>query len=462
MLNLMPDPVRRLLRIMGVDRAVGYALIGQGGAMLIQPITLFVIASCLTEQEQGFFYAFGGVIALQAFFDLGLGLATLHFASHEAGHLTWTAGDILTGDPIAKSRLASVLRLSLIWYSVIAVALVATLVPVGWLYFLKREGSGVAWQAAWVWTVLGAAGLLLTVPLVQFLAACGKMVETMRAMAVQRLGMGLAQCLVLIAGGKLLSWPISQTLGVAVIAFWLRYWYPAFRDLLKHAGEGPQVNWWREVWPFQWKVVVSSFAFFMTAQAFTLVLFDKTPAGQAEAGRMGISLQVMSALVSATVIWINARVPTFCHLIARRDWSGLDQVFRRVFVQSVGVATAAAVAVWIVFVLLRAADVELGRRVLPAWPLGLLLANVVVQTMVHALNSYLRAHRREPFVWSFAIMGGAMLIAVTIARSYGAVGMAASLLILNTTICLGGGSLIFVRCRRAWHAEPAILDPLST
>jgi hypothetical protein len=48
-----------------------------------------------------------------------------------------------------------------------------------------------------------------------------------------------------------------------------------------------------------------------------------------------------------------------------------------------------------------------------------------------------------------------MLVAVlTVGHEYGSLGMALSLLVLNTVICLGGGTLIFVRCRRAWHAAP--------
>jgi hypothetical protein len=457
-LNLIPPSIRHLLRTVGINRAVAYALMGQGGAMLIQPITLLLIAKYLSREEQGFFYAFGSIIALQMIFDLGLGMATLQFVSNEAGQLTWTADAILVGDPAAKSRLMSILRLSLIWYSIIAGVLVLTLLPGGWIYFQGMDAGGVAWQAAWVWTVLATAGLLVTVPLVQFLAACGKMTEANRAMAIQRVGMGLAQCLALLAGGHLLSWPVGQTFGLSLMAYWLvRFWGPTFRDLLRQSADGLRVSWWREIWPFQWKVALSGLAFYFTSQTFTLVLFDKTPAGKAEAGRMGASLVVMNVLLSASLTWVGARVPTFGHLVGRRDWVGLDQVFRRVFVQSALVAAAAAAAVWLAFIVLRTAGWELGDRVLPALPLGLLLANAVVQTMVHALNSYLRAHKREPFLWLFVGLGIVMLIAIlTFGRTYGSVGMAASLLTLNTAVCLGGGGLIFARCRRAWHADRAI------
>jgi hypothetical protein len=76
--------------------------------------------------------------------------------------------------------------------------------------------------------------------------------------------------------------------------------------------------------------------------------------------------------------------------------------------------------------------------------------------MVHALSSYLRAHKQDPFLWLTVGFGLAMAAAVfTVGRTYGSVGMAASMLVLNATICLGGGALVFTRCRRTWHVHPA-------
>jgi hypothetical protein len=457
-MSVVPAPVRRFLQAVGVNRAVAYALMGDGTSMLIKPLTLVLIASCLTEQEQGYYFAFGAFVGLQGFFDLGLGMATLQFVSHEAGHLSWGPDGTLGGDPVAKSRLISVMRLSLLWYSVVAAVLAVTLLVWGWVYFAAKDTGGIVWGGAWVWTAVATAAGLITVPLIQFLAACGKMAETSRVLAVQKVGTSLLQCLVLVIGGGLLSWPVAQTLGLTIIAYWLfAFWRPTFRDLLRQPADGPKVDWWREVWPFQWRVAVSGLSFYLTSQVFTLMLFDDTDAGKAEAGRMGASLQVMNVLISASMIWIGARVPTFGHLTARRDWDRLDQVFRRAFVQGTLVAAAAAVGAWSVFILLRFAGYALGGRVLPALPLGLLLANVVVQTMFSALHSYMRAHKRDPFVALTIAFTLAMTVAVfTVGREFGSLGMAAALLLLNTVICLGGGWLVFLRCRRTWHAETTV------
>jgi O-antigen/teichoic acid export membrane protein len=351
-------------------------------------------------------------------------------------------------------------RLLLGWYGIMAVLLVVALLPGGWAWFFARDTGGVAWTVPWAWSVVVSAAALVALPPVQMLSGTGRIAEGARAQAIQKVVASAALCLFLAAGGRLLSWPAAQTLGIVVIGFIL---VVACRrpiiDLVRTTG-GPTVSWWHEVWPFQWKVAVGGLAYYLTSQLFTLVLFDKTEAGKAEAGRMGASLYVMNVLVSGALMWIGARVPQFGQLVARRDWPGLDRVFRRVFIQSTLVAVLAAFATWLVFLILRATGIPPGNRVLSAAAFGLLMGNVVVQTMVQALISYLRAHKREPFLavnllYSAAVVAAAFLIG----RLAGSLGMAAALLILNTTICLGAGGLVFVRCRRAWHSEPAVGAP---
>jgi hypothetical protein len=465
LLNLIPTPLRRLLQMLGIDRAVGYSLLTQGWNLIAQPITLFLTVTFLDQTEQGYFYTFGSIVGLQMFFELGLGTVTLQASSHEAAHLHWLPDGTLGGDAAAKSRLGSLLSLSACWYGIVAAVLFAILLPAGWAFFAAHDDAGIGWRLPWTWTVLVTTAGLLTTPPYMLIAGCGRVADMVRATAVQKVATNCIQWLALAGGAALLSWPAAQTVGFAVLAGWI-FWqsWPAFRDLLRQSADGPRVNWWREVWPFQWRVAVSAPFVYLTSYIFPVVLFARDPElGPVEAGKMGISLAVMNVLISATTAWIGVRMPMFGHLIARREWATLDRVFRRVFVQSTLLAVAGAASGYAILVVLQRYGYRLGTRMLPPWPLALLLANAVVAHMVQALASYLRAHKRDPFYGLFITFGLAMAAAVfTVGRLYGPVGMAGSLLILNTTICLAGGAVLFGRCRRAWHAEPAdVAEPVA-
>ncbi len=461
-MNAIPTPLRRLLHTLGIDRAVAYSLLLQGWNVLTQPITVLLLAEFLSGPERGYLGTFGSLVGLQMFFDLGLGIVTLQCISHEAGHLHWAADGTLAGDPAAKSRLASLLRQSLYWYGAIAAVLVIVLLPAGWFFFAANDDGSIAWRLPWVWTVLVTMAGLVTIPPVMLIAGCGRVADTVRLTGLQRVATNGVQWLALAAGGALLAWPAAQTVGFILLTVWLAgRWGPAFRDLLRQPVDGPRVDWRSEVWPFQWRIAVSAPFGYLTSYLFSLVLFGDTVEDKVLAGRMWMSLTVMNALISATIAWVGTRVPIFGQLIARRDWVALDRLFGKVFITSTLLSVTGAAFGFAVLVILQARGFKLGTSMLPPLPLALLLANAVIQHMVHALAAYLRAHKRDPFYGLFIGFGITMAVAVfTIGRMYGPVGMAASLLLLNTTICLGGGTMVFLHCRRAWHADPVLPEPL--
>ena len=69
--------LKGMLHLCGVDRPVAYVILGRGWSVLAGPITLYMIASFLTRDEQGYYYTFGSILGLQIFFELGLSYVIL-------------------------------------------------------------------------------------------------------------------------------------------------------------------------------------------------------------------------------------------------------------------------------------------------------------------------------------------------------------------------------------------------
>lgn len=454
MVSPIPTPFRRLMRVLGIDRAVAYSLLIQGWTLLSQPVTVLMVVTFLSETERGYFYTFGSMIGVQTFLELGLGIVTLQFMSHEAAHLHWAADGTLAGDATAKARLASILRMSWTWYAIIGTVLFVALFPAGWVFFTTEGEPSVSWRLPWSWTVLVAAASALAVAPSMLMSASGRVADMVQFAGYQRVSTTLAQWLALYAGAALLSWPAAQTVGLLLLGgLIIRRGWPALSDLARQPAAGPRVHWRQEVWPMQWRIALGTPLVYLIAYTFTPVLFarDKIQ-GPIDAGKMGMSLSVMHVLISATIAWVGVRVPTFGHLIARRQWATLDKLFSRLLLISTTLSIAGAAAAFTIIVALQSRGYRLGTGFLPPLPLALLLANAVVQHMVNAMTSYLRAHKRDPYFPLFVAFGILMIVsAFTVGRAFGPVGLAAALLTLNTTICLGGGIFVFTRCRRAWH-----------
>ena len=105
----------------GMDKAIAYS----SGSRIIGGITgvlsVFFISTFLTGVEQGFYYTFGSILALQVFFELGLTGIMTQYVAHEVSHLQLNENSQYEGEEKYKSRLASLVHFCVKWYSVLAI-----------------------------------------------------------------------------------------------------------------------------------------------------------------------------------------------------------------------------------------------------------------------------------------------------------------------------------------------------
>ena len=115
----------------GVDRAVAFTVLARGWSSLAGIGTLTLIARFLSPAEQGFYYTFYSLVAIQIVFELGFSVVILQTASHEAAHLTISPDGAISGPAREHGRLASVLQKAVRWYSIAGILMAVTLLPLG-------------------------------------------------------------------------------------------------------------------------------------------------------------------------------------------------------------------------------------------------------------------------------------------------------------------------------------------
>lgn len=148
-----------------MDKSIAYSSV----ARIVQGFTgvasVFFITSFLTGVEQGFYYTFGSILALQVFFELGLTGIMTQYVAHEASHLTLNNSEY-EGEEKYKSRLSSLLSFCVKWYTVISALIFIFLMIVGYVYFNKYcvSHDNVDWQAPWILICVGTAIKLFQSP----------------------------------------------------------------------------------------------------------------------------------------------------------------------------------------------------------------------------------------------------------------------------------------------------------
>jgi hypothetical protein len=438
--------------VLGLDRAIGFSVLGRFWSSAAGLVTVALIAQFLSSVEQGYYYTFGSLVALQIVFELGFSFVILQMASHERAQLTISLDYEVEGDPIAHARLASIIQKSVCWYSVAAALMAVTLLPAGFYFFVSREHGvhTVDWQLPWCAAAVMAVLNFQLDPVLSFLEGCGFVPEIARLRFVQAVVGSLLAWGALITHHGLFA-PSMMLCGMASVSvIWLFGKRKLLLALLKYPAGEHRVRWNQEVWPFQWRIAVSWFCGYFLFWIFNPVLFAFR--GPVEAGQMGMSLSLANAIQAIAVSWVSTKAAPFGSLIARREFRYLDDTFFRALLQAFVVSVIGAAIALIGCVYLNLGHFRFAYRLLDPISLGILLLYMVANVIIISEAYYLRAHKQEIFFIN-SVIGAAAVTACTFifGRYYGAPGIVWSCCLLN----LGGlvwATYKFQKYRKLWHA----------
>jgi hypothetical protein len=446
------DRIRHWLRtVLGVDRAIGFTVLARFWGSAAGLVTVALIARFLSPAEQGYYYTFGSLVAMQIVFELGFSFVILQMASHERAKLSISSDYEITGNPTAHTRLASVIQKSVRWYSVAALLMFATLLPLGLYFFSTQDHTGhtVSWLFPWCLAALMAVLNFQLDPLLSFLEGCGYVPEVARLRFMQSVTGSLLAWLALASRHGLFA-PSMMLFGMALSSFvWLFGKHKLLIGLLRYQVGPNRISWGEEVWPFQWRIAVSWFCGYFIFWLFNPVLFAFR--GPVEAGRMGMSLSLANAIQAIAVSWVSTKSAPFGTLIARKAYERLDQVFFQALRQSVAVSMLGALTAWLGCLCLNLEHIRFAQRLLDPISIAMLMLTMITNVIIFAQAYYLRAHKQEVFLAN-AIVGALTVTACTLifGRLYGARGIVVSCC-LGSFPGLAWSTFLFQKYRRLWH-----------
>lgn len=444
----------RIKLLTGLDRAIGFTVLARGWNTAARLITILLIARFLTPAEQGYYYTFSSLVALQVVFELGFSFVILQMASHERAHLSISSDYVIAGDSIAHARLASVIQKAVHWYSVAAVLMAVTLVPVGlWFFDTYQHGAQhILWRIPWCFAALTAVINFQLDPILSFIEGCGFVADVARVRLGQAIVGSLFAWGALIAHHGLFAPALIMAGSALTTVTWLIRRRQFLLGLMRYRSGPHRIHWMKEVWSFQWKIAVSWMCGYFIFSIFNPLLFVLR--GSVEAGQMGMSLSVAGALQTVAISWVNTKAAPFGAMVARKEYSRLDGIFFRSVGQSMAVHLMGAFAVWLGVVYLNHAGMHIAHRLLSPMFLGLVLVATNINIAVFAEALYLRAHKQEKFLLNSVLTAiFTASSAYILGKLYGAQGMVIGYLAVAALVSLSMGTFTFIKYRRIWHAE---------
>jgi O-antigen/teichoic acid export membrane protein len=450
------DILQKLLKLFGVNRAIGFGVLTRVWGALAGPVTILLIATRFTKVEQGYYYTFSSLLALQVFFELGLLTVLAQFAAHEFAFLSWSEKGEITGSEAHRDRFVDLLGKGFKWYTVSALLLILILIPAGFLFFTQSPGNVVdfSWRLPWALAVIGVGCNLLLIPFYAVITGSGEVASINRREMMGGMAGSIIGWLVIACGGGLYAIPAVTSGTILVGVIYLSRSKPrlvktAFTHAFGSVRTSHTLSWWGEVWPMQWKIAISWVSGYFIFQLFTPVLFKFH--GPVVAGQMGMTLSIWNAILATCATWMTVKGPFFGKLIATKSWRELDGEFYRVLKQSVIVTLGITSLALAVIYTVQQSYNRLGERLIPTQFVLFMFAALLAQVIINGFAVYLRAHKQEPFLY-LSICGAVLqaVCVVVIGKMYSYQGITVVFALMNT-LFIFPAYMIWMQSRREWH-----------
>jgi len=440
-----------LLNRLEVDRAVFFAVASRVWQLAAGPVTIILIANYFSPEVQGYYYTFWSLIGLQMFFDLSFHQVVVNVTSHEWEKLSLGPDRSVIGDAAALSRLSSLLRSAAVWYGVAALLFGITVSVAGLIFFSAGASSQqLSWQLPWLALVALTALAFWMTPLISLLEGCNQVANVYRTQFVRAVAGNLIVWAGIPLGAGLWTAALATVVRLACEGFLVGVHYRRLFAELLQRPDGPTLNWWEEVWPFQWRMGLKGlFGYFNTYLINPIVFFYQ---GEIAAGQMGMTWQVLTALQAACLSWIKARVARFGMLVARADYHELDRIFFRLTSIAAATFLLAAAGFWSLTWGLYLAESRFAPRLLEPWPTALLGVALLLALVSDCQWTYIHAHKRSPYMLlTVAISIGNGLLIWWGGSRYGALGVATAYLTTNVLFNAPIWTWVWFRLRSEWH-----------
>jgi O-antigen/teichoic acid export membrane protein len=450
--------LKSLLTKFGVDRSVFLTVSNRILLAFGSVFNIYLISKFLTKAEQGYYYTFGSIAALQVFFELGLSVVITQFVAHEFAFLTINEkAALLEGEVKHVGRLSSLLHFIVKWYMAGAFILLLVIIPAGFIFFNNFKNNAeqpVSWQWPWVVMVVFTALNLLISAYIPYLEGLNKIKQVAEFRIIQGIAAFLALCISLTLRMGLCSLGIVAGVNFLLLLIWMltNKYKPLIIYLWKQFSSETVISWKKEIFPFQWKIALSWLSGYFIFQIFNPIIFAFE--GAVKAGQLGITLTAFNGISVIAMAWINTKVPTFSIFIARRDYKSLDDLFFLTLKQSFTIIILLVISFLGGLYVLQTYFPQflLGQRFLPVSAAVFLGIITITNQVIFSLASYLRSHKQEPLLLS-SLVGAVLTLFFSyfFAKWFGVFGMVASNCMLTLFVGLGWVIYIFIQKRKEWH-----------
>jgi len=413
--------IQKTRETIGLDDHVGPNLGFRLWQAISGAITIIFIPFCLTRIEQGYYYAFASLLSAQVLFELGMGQVVVYSISHEFFGIQSSVNQEYSTTAAQLTRFSALLGLISNWYKN-AACLFAIIVGIFGVWFLGRkpELTSSDWIGPWIFSVVFTSLNLYCGALFSSLEGMGQV----SAISIVRLKQSVighfVMWFLLYCGLGLWAFLAVPAVAAFYSAVFLRrsVVLQQFLRIRCDADNGiykSQIM--SEIFSFQWRIAVSWISGYLVFNLMVPTVFSRF--GAIQAGKIGLSMAVFSAVLTVGMSWVNAKSSIFGSLVARQDFRCLNKTFIKFSMLSIGFVSISCVMLIALITLFQGIGYGLATRFVDVSVAVEISALTISNSIIFSAATYLRSHKEEPMMIVSVVSGIMSFIAIYFGSNIG-------------------------------------------
>lgn len=431
---------------LNIDKSIGYSLALKFWQSIAGVLSIATIAWYMDSVFQGYYYTFVSLIALQAYFELGLYTVIFVNASHAWANLN---DDQRKEDAKNKKAYGKILwlgRFVFFWYGFASILFAIVAYFAGVHFFSIKNNSNIEWQGPWLYYVLFSAITMWLTPFLSILEGCDQFASSSLCRLVQSTTSSLLAWIAMANGAQLWSLSVLSAISALVLIIYLTIFKREFFRGIFNLKFQTQLQWRKEIFPMQWRLAVQGMFSYLSFPLYPILLFRYV--GEQVAGQFGMTIQIVNAMQSIALVFIFTKAPQMAAEAAKCDYKNLNSRWDIATKQALLASIMLNIICLAILLVASNIDMSMRERILPLDEYIMLAASAQISLLVQAFAVYIRAHKIEKFTLVGVVSGCAYgILALYAVLNYSSIGVAISHLLVTICITFPFSLLIYIKLR---------------
>ncbi len=384
-----------------MNRASLYSLAAKLITLVMQFITLLLIIWKISPEIQGYYYTFQAIVALQTIAELGLGTIAIPMIGNFWSKIN-IKGNKLIGKIQIIESLKNIIDYLIKWYFKGGLLLGSIIFIFGYIFiWSNNQNLYIEWKLQWFFLCLFTTINFILTPSWIVPEGCEYTNKIYGFRLIQSI-LSNSLCIIGIMFGLELWSLVLMSLATCLISLYIRlyYFHSLFYSLKKTPNSNINTGNISDVKKIQIKFAISWISGYFSSSALVpLVFYFK---GSIEAGRVGMTASIGTAIISLVTAWVSPNLVKFGILLGNKKIKDAQNLLRKIYIE---VAIIISISLIGLFIVNYQSVIDIDARVLPNTEFWIMVGTFSIIAASVPMSSYLRANKEEPLMYLSVISG---------------------------------------------------------